>query len=92
MSRYVFRSVLRIRDVYPGSGFFSIADPGSNKKKEVAIKYTKLKIIYFLETCTKKDFSQLPQNLSIFNPKYCYEAFRNMGGIRKNLSLTQGSK
>jgi hypothetical protein len=29
-------SVLRIRDVYPGSGFFSIPDPGSknsNKRK-----------------------------------------------------------
>jgi hypothetical protein len=26
--------VLRIRDVYPGSGFFSIPDPGFNKKEE----------------------------------------------------------
>jgi hypothetical protein len=25
--------VLRIRDVYSGSGFFPIPDPGSNKKK-----------------------------------------------------------
>jgi hypothetical protein len=26
--------VLRIRDAYPGSGFFSIPGPGSNKKEE----------------------------------------------------------
>jgi hypothetical protein len=34
---------------------------------------------------TEKDLSLLTQNLSVYNPKNCYQALRNMGWIREKL-------
>jgi hypothetical protein len=56
-----------------GSGMF-IPDPDFlpsriQYKKEVVI-FHKIENIFL--TGTEKDFSQLTQNLSICNPKYCY--------------------
>jgi hypothetical protein len=42
-------------------------------KKELAINFTKLKILFF-PTGTENDLSQLTQKLGIFNPKYCFLA------------------
>jgi hypothetical protein len=58
-----------------GSRIQIIFHPGSQikHKKELAINFTKLKILFF-PTGTENDLSQLTQNLSIFNPKYCFLA------------------
>jgi hypothetical protein len=67
--------VLRIQDVYPGSGFFPIPDSGSNKQRAGKNKIVVLPFLVenYLHFCTgtENDLSQLTQNLIIFNPKYC---------------------
>jgi hypothetical protein len=56
--------MLRILEVYPGSGFFTILNPRSNNKKGkksiiyltifVSINFPKFKIIKFVEQVQKK--------------------------------------
>jgi hypothetical protein len=43
-----FQAVLRIRDVYPGSGFFPIPDPGSKKTLGGKINLKKICCLTFL--------------------------------------------
>ncbi len=62
------KPVLRIRYVYPGSGFFSILDP---TKKRDCHKFHEIENYLKFSTGTEKDSSQLTQNLSIFNRRYC---------------------
>jgi hypothetical protein len=73
-------AVLRIRDIYPGSWFLPIPDPGSkNRKKEgqkkiwyhiffVVANLTKLNIILFLK-CWRKKFGPIFRELLKFLPK-----------------------
>ncbi len=81
-----FLAVLRIRDVYPGSWFLPIPDPGSknSNKREgwkkicchtffVATNFTNLKIILFLK-CWRKNLGQFSNNYRTFYSKYCHYA------------------
>ncbi len=81
-------AVLLIRDVYPGSDFFSyrIPDPGFNDN----INFTKPKIFNFLAGTgtTEKKSSQLTKNLSIFS-KNSYKPFGFDPGSGKIHSRSQ---
>ncbi len=83
-------SVLRIRDVYPVSWFFSIPDPGSkniNKREGwkkfvvlhffVATKIAKLKIILIFELVEKKFWANL-QRITELLPKKLSLSCKNM--------------
>jgi hypothetical protein len=72
--KVLYYAVLRNRDIYPGSGCFSISDP--TKKDEGKNKFVVFPVLVdnflIFGTGTKKYLSQLTQNLSIFDPKNCY--------------------
>ncbi len=84
--RYASVSVLRIRDVYPGSWFLPIPDPKTATKERrekkfvvipifVATSLTKLIIIVFLN-CWRKKFGPIFKELFNFLPK---KLLKNMG-------------
>jgi hypothetical protein len=87
--------VLRIRDVYPGSEFFPIPSPTKKKEqgknKLVVLPFLIEKLLIF-KAGTEKQLSQFTQNLSIFNPKNCSKALRNMCWIRDPEKICPGSR
>jgi hypothetical protein len=73
------KPVLRIRYVYPGSGFFSIRDP---TKKEMAINFTKLKITYSFQQ-VQKIFESVDTEFKHFYSKILLLSSPNLGWIRE---------
>ncbi len=84
------RSLLRIRDVYPGSWFLSIPDPGSlihtQQQKLVVLpffvarKHHKIKTYFILEQAKKKLWANLQRIIELFTQKM---SFSSQSGIRK---------
>ncbi len=91
-------AVLRIRDVYPGSWFLPIPDPGSknsNKRerwKKISChtflcshKFHKIVNYFSFEVLKKKIFGPIFKELKNFYQKNCQKALKNMvlgSGIR----------
>ncbi len=87
--------MLRIRDVYPGSWFLPIPDPGSRiqkqqwktgvKKKNCCFTFffgaiNFTKLYYFIfDMLKKKKFGPISKNYRTFYPKNCHQALKNMG-------------
>ncbi len=90
--------VWRIRDVYPGSWFLPIPDPGSknSNKREgwkkncchtflCCHKFHKIENYFMFEVLKKKNLGQFSKNYRTFYPKNCLQVLKNMGlgsGIR----------
>ncbi len=95
----LYLPVWRIQDVYPGSWFLPIPDPGSwipdlgsqiqKQQRKTGVKKFFCQTIFCSHKFHKtqeKNLAQFSKNYWSFYPKNCHQALNNMGlGSRKNL-------